>query len=365
MFINIGVFIAQILFTRPPTIDEVNRNPYGIDQQYDFVEAWIENHRKSRGETVEKQEVESTESGETTSETVASATETGEESDSEEDALRREGERKYHEYLVDTAAMAPRVSIVQDWLELDTNKVRQGQVWRILTSAFCHDRHGLLHILFNMLGLIWFGIALEYMYGEREFLLFYLSAAILSGLAYVALDLWTGESVPAIGASGAVMGVLMLYACHYPYHTIRIWFFFPLEMRWLVLLYVAFDLHPLLLTLAGDEVFTGVAHAAHLGGLAFGFVYWNQRLRLAPLLDSIQKFDWRKTFRRNQNLKLHSPTEDNRKPQKTAAVSPVSSDQDRVDELLIKISREGRDNLSAEELEVLNQASERLRRKKN
>ncbi|MEJ7592993.1 MAG: rhomboid family intramembrane serine protease [Planctomycetaceae bacterium] len=179
------------------------------------------------------------------------------------------------------------------------------------------------------------------------------------------MDLWTGESVPAIGASGAVMGVLMLYACHYPYHTIRIWFFFPLEMRWLVLLYVAFDLHPLLLRLAGDEVYTGVAHAAHLGGLAFGFVYWNQRLRLAPLLNSIQKFDWRKTFRSKPTLKLHSPKKDTDNLQDKSAAGSVSSDQDRVDELLIKISREGRDNLSAEELEVLNQASERLRRKKH
>ena len=53
VFINIGVFIAQILFTRPPTIDEVNRTPYGIDPEYDFVEGWIENHRKPSGETFE------------------------------------------------------------------------------------------------------------------------------------------------------------------------------------------------------------------------------------------------------------------------------------------------------------------------
>ena len=337
VLINIGVFIAQIMFTRLPTIDEVSQNPYGIETEYDFIEAWIANHRESKND---------------------------DSTDDKDAELRREAELAYHEYLVDEAAMAPRVSIVQQWLELDTNKVKQGQVWRILTSAFCHDRHGLLHILFNMLGLIWFGIALEYMYGEREFLLFYLAAAILSGLAYVGLDLWTGESVPAIGASGAVMGVLMLYACHYPYQTIRIWFFFPLEIRWLVLLYVAFDLHPLLMMLAGEKVNTGVAHAAHLGGLAFGFVYWNQRLRLAPLVDSIQKCDLRKKLRRNPNLKLHSPSKDARKPKESSAESSVSSDQDRVDELLIKISREGRENLSDEEMEVLNQASERLRRKK-
>ena len=366
VLINIGVFIAQIMFTRLPTIEEVSQNLYGIEPEYDFVETWISEHRKSENRVIEKPEDASIESGEKDSGTDAATSDIGEQigSQGDEDAeLRREAERTYHEYLVDEAATAPRVSIVQHWLELDTKKVKQGQVWRILTSAFCHDRHGLLHILFNMLGLIWFGIALEYMYGEREFLLFYLAAAILSGLAYVGLDLWTGESVPAIGASGAVMGVLMLYACHYPYHTIRIWFFFPLEMRWLVLLYVAFDLHPLLLMLAGDEVNTGVAHAAHLGGLAFGFVYWNQRLRLAPLVDSIQKFDWRKKFRSHSNLKLHLPPTGTRKPKETA-VSPVSSDQSQVDELLVKISREGRENLSAEELEVLNQASERLRRKK-
>ena len=155
------------------------------------------------------------------------------------------------------------------------------------------------------------------------------------------------------------MGVLMLYACHFPYHTIRIWFFFPLEMRWLVLLYVAFDLHPLLLKLAGDQVYTGVAHAAHLGGLAFGFFYWNQQLKLAPMVDAIKGIDLRKTFRRRRDLKLHTQDTDLIPP-----TDPETAEQEQLDELLIKISREGRENLSVEELELLNQASERLRRRK-
>ncbi len=207
-----------------------------------------------------------------------------------------------------------------------------------------------------MLGLIWFGIALEYMYGSREFLLFYLASAILSGLAFVGLDLYTGESTPAIGASGAVMAVLMFYTCHFPYRTIRIYFLFPIEMRWIVLLYIAFDLHPLLLKLAGEQVYTGTAHAAHLGGLAFGFVYWNQRLRLEPMVDAIQRFDLRKKFRRNPGLKLHTEERESR--------ATVDEEQEKLDELLIKISREGRENLSEEELELLNQASERFRRRR-
>jgi membrane associated rhomboid family serine protease len=434
VLINIGVFIAQLLITRPPTIAEVRENSYDIETEYDFVEAYIEDRqnggesdedfidniaqrkliemllgkkgRPSRKKSKEPENVvaESDTSQPTTDDAVkdVAATDKAAPDDSEasepkaaesqppasespavspadtakaesstkdsDDAeLRQEAELAYHEYLADQVAFSPRVSVVQQWLELDTDKVMKGQIWRVLTSAFCHDRHGLFHILFNMLGLIWFGIALEYMYGQREFLLFYLAAGILSGLAYVGLDLWTGESVPAIGASGAVMGVLMLYACHYPNHTIRIWFFFPIEMRWLVLLYVAFDLHPLLLQLAGDQVFTGVAHAAHLGGLAFGFVYWNQRLRLAPMADSLQRFDLAKSLRRkfrSNNLKLHSPNTGNGRTQGSATNDAETLDQNRVDELLTKITEVGRDKLTDEELGILKQASERLRQKK-
>ena len=364
VLINVGVFIAQIMLTRPPTMAEVSQNPYGFDAEYEFVEDYIASHLKSEDTDVtDGQDHVKPDSASKETPTSRAASD---DDAAQEEKLRLEAERRYHEHLVDLAAVAPRVSVVQQWLQLDTAKVKQGQIWRVLTSAFCHDRHSLLHILFNMLGLIWFGIALEYMYGSREFLLFYLSAAILSGLAYVGLDLWTGESVPAIGASGAVMGVLMLFACHYPNYTIRIWFFFPLEMRWLVLLYVAFDLHPLLLALSGDQVHTGVAHAAHLGGLAFGYVYWHQRLRLSPLVDFVQNLDLGKTFRRSSkmNLKLHSPPKDGGVPRTADATDRSTVDSDRLDELLIKISREGRDNLTAEELEMLNAASDRLRNKK-
>ncbi len=423
VMINIGVFVAQLMITRPPTIEEIKENSYGVETEYDFVEAYIENRQNggdvdedfidniaqrrliemllensgkrprkkskepdntppksetsqpeteiaatddsktTKPETTQQEATAAATPGDSTPDTVIAEPRQDQPDDAE---LRREAELAYHEYLADMVMTMPRVSVVQHWLELDSQKVMKGQIWRILTSAFCHDRYGLFHILFNMLGLIWFGIALEYMYGHREFLLFYLTAGILSGLAYVGLDLWTGESVPAIGASGAVMGVLMLYACHYPTHTIRIWFFFPIEIRWLVLLYVAFDLHPLLLQLAGDEVQTGVAHAAHLGGLAFGFVYWNQRLRLAPILDSLEKLDFAKSLRRksNSNLKLHDPSTSRSRTQASGSDDIDDPDQNRVDELLIKITEVGRDKLTEGELEILKKASERLRNKK-
>src|SRR5262249_2534757 len=68
--------------------------------------------------------------------------------------------------------------------ELDVDHVLHGQVWRLLTYAFLHDPRVIMHILFNMLFLWWFGSDVEDLYGPREFLTFYLSASFVGGLAF-------------------------------------------------------------------------------------------------------------------------------------------------------------------------------------
>jgi len=112
-----------------------------------------------------------------------------------------------------------------------------------------------------MLLLYWFGCTLESMYGSREFLLFYLTAAVVAALAYIGLELYTNSNVPGVGASGATMAVAMLYATHFPRETFRIFWFWPVEMRWIVLVYVIWDLHPVLLALAGEPQMTGIGNA--------------------------------------------------------------------------------------------------------
>jgi membrane associated rhomboid family serine protease len=222
----------------------------------------------------------------------------------------------------------------------------------LLTCAFCHARGSIFHILFNMLFLWWFGPTLERMYGSREFLLFYLAAAMISSLAYVALDLFTGDMVPAIGASGAVMAVTMLYAIFYPRHTIYIMFVIPVEIRWLVIAYVIFDLHPVLLTLAGDPVHTGVAHAAHLGGLAFGFLYWRLGLRLEPLLDYLPRSSARSASGPRTIRVRPSPP-----------VGRTERLDAEVDAILQKIHEQGQDSLTDAERRVLELASEQYRQR--
>ncbi len=248
-----------------------------------------------------------------------------------------------------------RVSVVQEWCELDTKKVvYRGQIWRLLTHAFCHDRYGLFHILFNMLFLYWFGGTLETMYGSREFLLFYLSGAVIAGLAFVGLDLYMGTSVPGIGASGAVMAVMMLYTMHFPRETICICWFFPVEMRWVMIFYLIWDLHPLLLTLSGDHFFTGIAHAAHLGGLAFGFFYAKFDWRLEPIWDRLAGIRWRRSSRPQLQLVRDSEPE----------IEP-DTETIRLDEVLQKIHDSGEASLTEEDMEVLQRMSERIKQRRN
>jgi membrane associated rhomboid family serine protease len=244
-----------------------------------------------------------------------------------------------------------RVPIVQEWLELDTNKVVYGgQVWRLITHAFCHARGDYFHILFNMIFLYWFGSTIEARYGRREFLRFYLAGALAAALAFVGLDLYTGSTTPAIGASGAVMAVVMLYTLHYPYQTIFLFWVLPMEMRWVMAGYILLDLHPFLLTLGGDRVFDGIAHAAHLGGALFGFLYWHYHWQLDGLLGRIGVPSLPRWGRRRRpRLRVVS------------APPPEPDEMSRVDELLQKIFELGQESLTEEERAILHDASERIR----
>ena len=165
--------------------------------------------------------------------------------------------------------------------------VLHGYVWQVVTYAFLHA--GTFHLLFNMLTLWMFGSQFEMDWGRRQFLEFYffcvVGAAITSivigfggALAYRFWDapLFNGMAslitVPTVGASGGIFGILLAYGMLYGNREILLWFVLPIKAKYLV---AAFIFIALVGALGGTG---GVANFAHLGGAFFGWVY----LRFIP-----------------------------------------------------------------------------------
>ena len=103
-------------------------------------------------------------------------------------------------------------------------------VWELLTYGFAHSPNNILHILFNMFVLWFFGRDVEGIYGKQKFLAFYLTAIVLSGLVGTFLEpILKGNLAIILGASGGVTAVLILYIVHFPRRTLLFWGVFPMR----------------------------------------------------------------------------------------------------------------------------------------
>jgi rhomboid family protein len=147
--------------------------------------------------------------------------------------------------------------------------------WTLITYMFLHGDFG--HILFNMLGLLFFGPRLEIELGARNFLLLY----FISGLMAALLSFVNPFSA-IIGASGAVYGVFMGFAYYWPRENIYIWGVLPVQARWMVAFMT-------IMSLFGGFGFTmdNIAHFAHLGGFLGGYLFLKFLDHKAKVVDQI------------------------------------------------------------------------------
>ncbi|GIW78737.1 MAG: hypothetical protein KatS3mg105_0544 [Gemmatales bacterium] len=220
-----------------------------------------------------------------------------------------------------------------------------------------HAPETLWHIVFNMLFLFWFGPDMEEWYGSREFLLFYLTAAFLGGIGYVAWELVTGSYHAALGASGAVTAVMVLCALHYPHRKILLFFVFPMSIWVFVIFQVARDLFELL----GAGPASGTAVACHLAGAAFGYLYYKRHWHLSGFLSSFKTL-----IRRAQRPKLRIYREDERVvPLRVGAAETIDEQLEaKLDAVLEKIANSGQESLTENERAILLRASELMRKKR-
>ena len=140
--------------------------------------------------------------------------------------------------------------------------------WTLLTSVFSHAE--LWHLAINMIVLYSFGSVLERLWGPRMFLGFYLAAGILASVSHCATTLWFLHSteVSALGASGAICGLLMAYALIFPHHKILVLGIIPVPAAAGVVAFVGLDVWGLIAQTRGGGL--PIGHGAHLGGAAAG-----------------------------------------------------------------------------------------------
>lgn len=205
-------------------------------------------------------------------------------------------------------------------------------VWQLLTYGLLHALDP-WHLLMNMLMLYFFGTMLEGIIGTRRFLIAYLSAQVVGALFFLVPALLTGGSTIAIGASGAVMGIMVATATLRPKQRV-IFIFIPLTLAVLAMIFVGVELFSAALQWKSGAS-DGVAHLVHLGGIVYGFLAVKTKLLFADPVTSIDRSRKVREFKRHQE------------------------DEERVDVLLDKINREGMSALSKREKEFLKKISSR------
>ena len=162
------------------------------------------------------------------------------------------------------------------YLAMIPSFVLGGYIWQPFTYMFVHG--GFSHLLFNMLSLYLFGTMVEQRVGSREFLLFYLLAGLFSGIISFISYLLAGTNVILVGASGAIYGVLLMFAVFYPFARVFVFGLIPLRAPTLVILYTGIELYSQVFSRGGN-----VAHLTHLSGLLFAYLYCLVRMKINPI----------------------------------------------------------------------------------
>jgi membrane associated rhomboid family serine protease len=149
-------------------------------------------------------------------------------------------------------------------------------VWQLVTYMFLHDPIMPGHILFNMLSLWMVGKELERTWGTKRFLTYYFVCGIGAGVCVTLVALVFGSAnVPVIGASGAILGLLMAFGLLFPDVELLFFWLFPIKAKYFVMILGA------MMFFSSFNPNSGVSNIAHLGGMLVGYLYL--RLKVGPV----------------------------------------------------------------------------------
>ncbi|MFD2516856.1 rhomboid family intramembrane serine protease [Salinimicrobium flavum] len=232
--------------------------------------------------------------------------------------------------------------------------------WSIITYAFLHS--GIWHILSNMLILYFSGIYFLTYFSPKKLLNFYFLGAIFGALVYMAsYNLFpafqgTGRSY-LLGASAAVMAVLVGIATHIPQMRVRLLLIGSIKLWWIAALLVVLDVIQIPISNPGG-------HLAHLGGAGFGYFYAKQLGKGNDIAGGFERMlDWfaslfsgKKTTSKRSNLKTvhrRDKAAGSTSSSYTSRLRNKREEQERIDAILDKISKSGYDSLTKQEKDYL------------
>lgn len=242
--------------------------------------------------------------------------------------------------------------------------------WVPFTSMFLHE--GFWHILWNMLFLYWFGRIVGDFIGNQRILPIYLLSGLMGALFYFVSENILASGNPqsfALGASGAVMGIVVASAVISPDYIMRLLFLGDVKLKYIVMVLVFLDL----ISIAND-INTG-GHFAHLGGVAMGWIFVRQLRDGNDLAMPINNF-FKKVSnlfkgvtessepRRGPRMAYKNPNKSKRSTARRSKGESITDDdalshQEQVDAILDKIKQHGYESLSEEEKEFLFNASKK------
>lgn len=155
---------------------------------------------------------------------------------------------------------------------VSTHNVLSGHYWTILSSVFSH--HLFFHLFLNMLILANFGAVLERLVGKFHFLSLYLLSGISGSLIHCLTStfLIKNDDLNALGASGAISGLLIFYSLNFPKKLLYLFGFIPVPALLASLIFISLDLYGLFNQASGHGL--PIGHGAHLGGALWGGVYY-------------------------------------------------------------------------------------------
>ena len=252
-----------------------------------------------------------------------------------------------------TEAVYSALSITNDYSQF-------WQVWRVLTYGFMHSPHwaepgGIWHLLMNGFGLWMFGRFIEQRYGGAEFLRFYLLAIVFSGLVFVVTNLGS-EPTRAVGASGGVVAIVILFCFLYPHEKLLIYGIIPVP-AWVVgILYVGFDIVTGVRDMQGANA--AIAWQAHLGGAAFATVYYLRHWNFGKWFSGFGK--------RKPKLSVYRDDTPQQVGAKTINDEPSAEAQliEQGEEILQHLHEFGEDSLSSRQRKTLERYSELMQQRR-